>query len=205
VAQIFVNLEPAWLARQRDSISHCDPATAAANLVAVVVALNGPLYPLYGMAAFGLAGWPLFLTTLASPFFFIVPRIARRSGMAGRAALPLFGTLDTLYCLKLFGTDCGMALFLLPCIVLAGLLFRPGERWLDLVLIGLGIVPISLPAAAYGPPIFTFAPDVARHLAALNLVSVAMLLGLVALQLRAVLTHSSVKPVADLGETRSGA
>jgi hypothetical protein len=205
MAEKLMNFTPAWLVRQRAYIAHRDPATAAANLIAVVVALNGPLYPIYGMAVIGVAGWPLFLTMLASPFFFIVPRIARRSATAGRVALPLFGTLDTLYGLKLFGTECGMALFLLPCIVLAGLLFRPGERWLGLILIGLGIVPILLPAEAYGPPLFTLAPAAARHLTALNLISVAMLLGLIALQLRAVLAQPSVQPVADLGETGRGA
>jgi hypothetical protein len=178
------------LDRQRAYAAHPDPATAAANLVALVVAWNGPLYPLYGIALIGAAALPSTLTMLASPFFFAIPRIARWNPVAGRAALPLIGTLDTLGSMKLFGPEAGIDLFLLPCITLAGLLFRPRERWLGMLLIGLTIAPILVPAAVYGAPLFPLTSDQLSRLAALNLVSVAMLLGLVALQIGTVLART---------------
>lgn len=179
------------LDRHRAYLAHSDAATAAANLIALVVAWNGPLYPLYAIALLGTAGLPTFLTMAASPFFFAIPWIARRSSVAGRAALPLVGTLDAIACMKLFGTAAGAEFFLLPCIVLAALLFRPRERWLGLLLIGLAMVPILVPAASYGTAVFLLSPDQASRLNSLNLVSVMFLLGLVALQMRSVLAEES--------------
>jgi len=177
------------LDRQRAYAAHPDPATAAANLIALVVAWNGPLYPIYAILLIGRAGLPSLGTMAASPFFFAIPWLARRSAIAGRAALPLIGTLDAIWCAKLFGTAAGMELFLLPCIVLAALLFRPRERRLGLLIIALAIAPVLVPAASYGIPIFPLSPGQASHLTSLNLVSVVMLLGLVALQMRSVLAR----------------
>lgn len=179
------------LDRHRAYAAHPDPATAAANLIALVVAWNGPFYPLYAIALLGTAGLPSFLTMAASPFFFAIPWLARRYPTAARAALPLVGTLDAIACTKLFGSNAGMEFFLLPCIVLAALLFRSRERWLGMLLIALAIVPILVPAATYGKPVFALASAQAAHLMSLNLVSVAMLLGLVALQMRSVLAQES--------------
>jgi hypothetical protein len=176
-----------FLARLRAYTAHNDPATAAANFVAMVVAGNGPLYPLYVVALLGGTGVPAFITMLASPFFAAVPWIARRSSIAGRLALPLIGTLDTICCVKLFGPGSGMVLFALPCVILAALLFRPREAWLRLALIAAAIAPALLPRTFYGTALVSLSPDQAAALAAINLVSVAMLLGLIALQVATVL------------------
>ncbi len=178
------------LERLRAYAAHDDPTTAAANLVAIVVAANGPFYPLYVVAQLGGAGLPAFITMLASPFFAAVPWIARRSGVAGRLALPLIGTLDTFWCVKLFGPAAGMVLFALPCVVLAALLHRPGETWLRLALLAVAIAPVLLPGSIYGPPLISLSPDQAAGFAVINLISVAMLLGLIALQFATVLRNS---------------
>lgn len=83
------------LARCRAYAGHPDPAAAATNVVALVVALNGPFYPLYIIGLIGWAGVSTFATMLSSPLFFAVPWLSRRSSLAGRVALPLIGTINT--------------------------------------------------------------------------------------------------------------
>jgi hypothetical protein len=118
------------LARCRAYAGHPDPAAAATNVVALVVALDRPFYPLY---IIGLIGWsdvPAFATMLASPLFFAVPWLSRRSSLAGRVALPLIGTINTVWCARLLGVASGVQLFCLPCIMLAALLYRDGQTYL---------------------------------------------------------------------------
>ena len=183
--------------RQRAYVEHTDPAAAAANLVAVVVALNGPLYPIYVIALVGLGGVLSLLTMIASPLFFAVPWIARRSSLAGRAALPLIGTVNTVWCTKLFGPASGVQLFCFPCIMLAALVFRGGERWLGVLLVGLAIIPLLLPASLFGVPVMPLAADDAARLGVLNLIGVAMLMGLIALQFMSVLAASTKAPLSS--------
>jgi len=65
---------------------------------------------------------------LASPLFFAVPALSRGSPRAARVALPLIGIANTVWCTALFGPASGIALFLLPCIVLAILVPHADER-----------------------------------------------------------------------------
>jgi hypothetical protein len=181
------------LERHRAYASHDDSATRMANFVALVVAWNGPLYPIYVIALIGWSGLPTFITVLATPFFAAIPWIARRNAMAGRAALPLIGTLNTIWCTKLLGADSGVQVFLLPCIILGALLFRRGEFWLKYPLIGLAILPLLIPDRFYGTPILRWPPEQEAHLASLNLISAAMLLGLIALQFSKVLAQTGSK------------
>jgi hypothetical protein len=178
---LFAAMKNAF-ARQSAYAAHRDPAVAAANFIALVVAWNGPFYPLYVIAIAGMAGLPALWTMLGSPFFFAIPWIARRSSVAGRAALPLVGILHTVWCTKLLGVASGVEIFFLPCIVLAALLLRPRETGLRLAMIGFGIVPLLVPGSAYGAPILALSPDDAARLTSLNLISVAMLMGLIALR-----------------------
>jgi hypothetical protein len=82
----------AWLRRYA---AHPDPATAATNVVALVVASNGPFYPLYVLALIGWDHTGAWLTMLASPLFLVVPALSRASPRAGRAALPLIDITNT--------------------------------------------------------------------------------------------------------------
>ena len=176
-----------FLARQRAYAAHPDPATAAINTVALVLAWNGPFYPAYVIGLIGRPGLGSLLTMIASPLFFAVPWIARRNARAGRIALPVIGIFNTFCCVKLFGIGSGVAVFFVPCILLAGLLFRANEVWPKWLLIATAIAPFWMPAGFIGAPLLHLAPRALAKLAALNLISVASLSGLLALRFAAVL------------------
>ena len=189
-----------WLARlpgrallrgQRDYACHADPATAAINTIALVLAWNGPFYPAYVIGLIGRPGLGSLLTMLASPVFYSVPWIARRNARAGRVALPLIGIFNTAWCVKLFGQASGVGLFFIPCILLAGLLFRTKEVWPKWLLIGAAIIPFWLPQAAFGPPLLHLAPAALSKLASLNTISVATLSGLLALRFSGLLAANT--------------
>jgi len=169
-----------WLRRYA---AHPDPATAAANLVALVVAGNGPFYPVYALALIGWDHGGAWLTMLASPFFALVLALARRGSSTGRAALPLIGVVNTVWCAVLLGTASAVGLFMLPCIVLAALLFRDDERWLMWWVIGLAVGALvwltEFPLR--GLMDLTDAHEAA--LARLDAISVATLSGFVALRM----------------------
>jgi hypothetical protein len=169
---------------QRAYAAHPDPPTAAINLIAIIIAWNGPFYPLYVIALLGKAGFVSLVTIAASPVFFAVPWLARRNDTVGRFALPSIGVVNTIWCTKLFGVNSGIPLFFLPCIVLAAFLFRARERVVGLCLIGCAMAPILVPQKFYGAALLPLSLDDTAQLARLNLVSVTMLFGLLALQLR---------------------
>ena len=174
----------------RAFVHHRDPSTAAVNVIALVVGGNGPLYPLYIVAMFGAAGLPSFLTCVSSPCFLAIPWLTRRYPSVGRAALPVVGTLHTVWCTKVLGVNSGVELFFLPCVMLAALLFWPQRKWLAFFLIGLAIVPILVPGSFYGTPILSLSLDDGARLAALNLISVALLIGFIALQFAGLLSRT---------------
>lgn len=108
-------------------MAHPDPLAAHANWIALLVASSQPFYPLYVWWAVSGTIWPVFFTWLSTPFFLAVPFVARRNSFAGRALLVLAGIGNTLMSAALFGTTSGVELFLLPCLTIAFLHFRPGE------------------------------------------------------------------------------
>ncbi len=168
--------------------SHPDPATEAVCFVALVLGSNGPVYPLYVIAVVGWArGHAAFLTMGAMPLFLAIPALARWRAEAGRTALWLVGTANTVWCMKLLGPATGVGLFLMPCIALAALLNR---RMVTLAAAGVPILLLQIPAAAFGHPILRFTQVEAARLAALNGFSAACLLGLIALLLAGVLRRA---------------
>ena len=120
----------AWpIAKSRAYAASDDTRVATANLIALVLAWNTPFYPLYLLAAGGNAMSPgAWLTLCSFPVFLAVPAATRRRPFAGRAFLAIACILNTVFCTWLLGEASGTALFLLPCIVLAALLFRRAER-----------------------------------------------------------------------------
>ncbi|KAA9383929.1 hypothetical protein NDL68_02820 [Neorhizobium galegae] len=107
-----------------------DPMTQATVTIAWVIFANKPFYPLYVWYLLDSGVAASLGTLLAAPFFLAIPFIARRAPLAARIALPLVGTLDTLFEVKLFGTGSGTELFFAPCIMLVALSFRVEEtRW----------------------------------------------------------------------------
>ena len=189
---------------QSAHIAHADISSLAVNKIALMLAWNGPLYPVYVLLLAGSAALPgSLLTLLVSPFFYAIPWLMRRSSLAGRAALPLVGAANTVWCEKLFGADSSVGLFLYPCIILAALLFRRRERWLMLPVLGFTLALEFLPAAWLGKPIITLAPEGLARLSALNAGSVACLLAFIALQFVDVARLSEKD--APLSERDSGA
>jgi hypothetical protein len=101
----------------------------------------------------------------------------------------LIGTINTVWCAKLLGVASGVQLFSLPCTMLATLLYRDGERWLGLALIGLTLLAQFVPGVILDPPLLPMDAAEAARLAPLNEACVGMLMGLLALQFRSVFSE----------------
>jgi hypothetical protein len=112
-----------------DGRTEPDELTRASLTVAWVIIANKPFYPLYVWWLVG-SGTEASLGTLMSvPFFLLVPFLARRAPLWARVALPVVGTVDTLFETKLFGYGSGTELFLAPCMMLVALSFHATEVW----------------------------------------------------------------------------
>jgi hypothetical protein len=173
----------ALIRHQSAYAAHGDPTAAAINLIALMLAWNGPLYPVYVIVLTGRDGLPWCLATmLISPFFYAIPWLSRISSPAARLALPVVGAANTLWCMKLFGVASGVGLFLFPCIMLTALLYRYRERWLMFPLLGVMLLLEFIPASVFGTPIIQLSQNEAAKLSALNAGSVAFLLGFIVLK-----------------------
>lgn len=151
----------------RRYIHHDDPRAARANLVALVVASNQPFYPIYLYFLVGPAIAPSFWTFLSTPFFLAVPALSRRNSLAGRALLPIAGIANTALSAKAFGTASGVELFLIPCALLAALLFRKSERLVALALVGAAFLVFQGLHDRYGAPFHLY--DAAEYASFLRL------------------------------------
>jgi hypothetical protein len=169
---------------------HPDPRVAAANVIALVVASNQPFYPLY---LFWLvsdditAAWFTFLST---PFFLAVPAVSRWNDTAGRALLPLAGIGNTVLSAWLFGTASAVEIFLIPCMVISLLLFRPRERLVALAITALAFGVFLLLHDVYGPPLAHYDATEYAALSRLNLISASTLTAFVALMFSGVLAEA---------------
>jgi len=170
-------------------IGNPDPRVALANSVSVLVASNQPFYPLYLWWLVGGDITPAFYTFLSTPFFLAVPAIARLNSIAGRALLPMTGIANTLLCAELFGVESGVEIFLIPCAVLALLIFRPAERALSFVLAGSCFAAFLLFHGHYGEPIVSYNADQYAALVRLNAMSASALIALVAIMFSRLLTE----------------
>ncbi len=106
-----------------------DPLTAASNAVAVVIALNKPIYPVYVWFLAKEAFHASLFTMISFAFYAALPFVARRSGFAARAALVGIGAVDTLAISLFMGLETGAYLFLAPCLMLASVAFYDREKW----------------------------------------------------------------------------
>jgi hypothetical protein len=88
---------------------------------------------------------------LSTPAFAAVPAAARRHSLAGHALLPLAGVANTLLGMKLFGSGAMVELFLLPCLLLAVVLFRSSERRVMATLLASAIAYVALDGALGAP------------------------------------------------------
>jgi hypothetical protein len=167
--------------RLRAYATNPDPLAAAANTIALVVAGNQPFYPLYLHAIAGTAAWPAWLTLLTTPFFAAIPAVTRRHSLAGRAMLPVVGVANTMLAAKLFGVASAVELFLLPCVLLAALLFRPRERAIMVPVLALPLLAYSVLDPMLGAPMRMFGAEVSRSIAKVNALSVAGLTAFIGL------------------------
>jgi hypothetical protein len=171
-----------FLARLRSYAAHPDPRVESCNWIALAVASNQPIYPLYLLWAVGGDWWVSAWTFLSTPFFLAVPAVARRHGAAGRALLPLAGIGNGVVSAKAFGVASGVELFLIACALIGLLAFRGAERrWT------IGIWAVAASAALlhghYGPPFGRFDAAQYADFFRLNAYSVAALCGLILLSL----------------------
>jgi hypothetical protein len=164
-----------WLQQFRAYKDNPDPLAAFANTIALVVAGNQPFYPLYLHAIVGHSAWPIWITLLTTPLFAAIPAIARRSSLLGRAMLPIVGTANGILAVKLIGADTGVELFLLPCVLLATILFRPGERVVMLAVLAVPFAAYFLLDRTLGLPLATFSAEEYRSIISMNAFSVACL------------------------------
>ena len=159
-----------------NDVSSDDSHVAAANFVAMVLAWNQPFYPLYLLGILGENAWVGLPPVLSGIAFFTVPALARRWSLLGRIALPVFGMANTVLCLFLLGDRSGVALFLIPCAMLAAMLFRWRERF---VMLGVASLPLvvwlALRGALPAPPV-VFTDTEYQSLFMLNAVSVGGLM-----------------------------
>jgi hypothetical protein len=152
-----------------------DPLAAACNFVALLVVSNQPFYPLYIYLSVSHDIGLSFFSFLSTPFFLAVPWLARRHSIAGRALLPLAGFANTALCTKLFGTASGVELFLLPCVMIAVLAFRPDERFAAFGLVAIA-APLFIFRDTYGLPVHLYTPEEYAHFVRLNAFSVGSLI-----------------------------
>lgn len=156
--------------------SNDDPLAAAGDKVALVLAGNTPFYPMYVVGLAGSEGMPALLMTLfVFPVFAMVPAISRRNPLLGKATLSLAGTVNTVFCTWLLGEMSGTELFLIPCITLASLLFRAGERLLMLLLAALPLGAYILLHGHFGSPPHTYQDEAYAALFSMNAISVGTL------------------------------
>jgi len=167
-----------WLRRY---MNHPDPQAAAANWVAMVVGWNTPFYPLYLLAMPGTgifpAGW---LTLIATPFFLAVPAVMRRNMLLGRLLVPGFGAANCVFGSWVLGARSGTDLFLVPCALLAALLYRPNEKLLRLALLG-AVLGAFIVCTYWLPSLTDLAPDTLAAITRLNSFSMICLIAFMAL------------------------
>jgi hypothetical protein len=159
-----------------------DDLTRASVTVAWVIVANKPFYPLYVRWLVG-SGTLASLGTLVSlPLFLLVPYLARRSPLWARIALPVAGTMDTLFETKLFGFASGTELFLAPCMMLVALSFDAAEAWWQRGLAALVFVAFIAAHGRLGEALHVWNADELDTLFSINAFAVASLMAFIAIR-----------------------
>lgn len=145
-----------------------DPLTSASTTVAIVVALNKPVYPLYVWYLAPDAFKASLVTTISMVFYAALPLIARRSGLAARAGLVAVGRLDTLLIRVFMGGPTGAFLFFPACLMLAAVSFHDDEVRISRALIAV-VFCLSAGALFWTPdPVMPVSSQDAATLFSLN-------------------------------------
>lgn len=165
-----------------DYVGSPDPRLNATNWVSVLVASNQPFYPVYVWFVVGFDHFASAITLLSTPFFVAVPWVSRRSPRLAKAMLPLVGALNTLLTAKAVGAESGVELFLFPCAMAAGMAFAASERIAMLAVLGTILAAYFGLHGRLGAPLHVFDADGYARFLNMNILSVAGLTGLIALQ-----------------------
>jgi hypothetical protein len=105
-----------------------EPRARLAASVALFVASSQPLYPLYVIWIAGPAASRAWATLSSTPAFLAVAAGARRWPRGACLTLPIIGAANTAVGVWALGAGSGVEMLLLPCVLLAALLFAPEER-----------------------------------------------------------------------------
>lgn len=159
-----------------------DPLTAATMTVAWVIIANKPFYPLTIWWLVGNGVWAASISVISVLFFLAIPLIARRSSLGARVALPLIGTVDTVFETKLFGTGSGTELFFAACIMLVALSFRAGERLWQIGMTGFVFAGFLITRYLMGDALHLWSADDLTRLLNINAFAVACLTAFIALR-----------------------
>lgn len=169
-----------------------DPLTQASVTIAWVIIANKPFYPLYVWWLVG-QGVGMSAVTLASvPFFLAIPFIARRSPFLARLALPLVGTLDTVFETVIFGKASATLLFLAPCMALATISFYAAEKWWQRGLACFIFVSFAVSWSVIKDPVFPWNGDQLATLLSINAFAVASLMAFIGLRYAGAKTDTSI-------------
>jgi hypothetical protein len=168
-----------WLRRLAVYKDNPDPLAKLANTVALVIAGNQPFYPLYLYAIVGRSAWPVCITLITTPLFSAIPAVARRSSLLGRVMLPTIGAANGILAVKLIGSETGVELFLLPCVLLATILFRPRERFVMLAVLVFPFLAYFFFDRLVGAPLATYDAGEYRSIITMHAFSVASLFALI--------------------------
>lgn len=159
-----------------------DPLTLATLTVAWVIIFNKPFYPLTIWWLVGTGVAASLISVVSMLFFLAIPLLAKRSALAARIALPLIGTIDTVFETKLFGTGSGTELFFAACIMLVALSFRQSERLWQVGMTGIVFAGFLMTRYLIGDALHIWSePDLAKLLN-LNAFAVACLTTFIALR-----------------------
>jgi hypothetical protein len=160
-----------------------DPRVASCNSIALLVASNQPFYPLYVYFSVSRHIAPTLLTFISTPFFLAIPAISRRFPLFGRALLPLTGLANVVVSAKAFGTASGVAMFIVPCALIAAAFFRPSERIFAFALLALALaIFLGIDSPALGP-FHTYSQTEYAAFVRLNALSASALVALLGLML----------------------
>ncbi len=178
-------------------LAHPDARVARGNLIAMVLAWNTPFYPLYLRWMAGAEAWPLGWATLSVlPFFLAVPLLARRWPVLARVALVLVGFGNVLFCTWLLGEASGTELFLLPCVLLPGLVFGRGDEFVFGPLLALPLLAYYGLHGRYPAPPLAWSEAASSGMFALNAGSVGCLVAFFALLVARSAPDQPGQPVA---------
>lgn len=184
--------------RFSDVVAHPDERVATGNFVALVLGWNTPFYPFWLRWAAGAEAWPWgFFTLCVMPLFLVVPFLARRRPLAARLLLAWTGFANVLFCTWLLGEPSGTELFLLPCLLLPGLLFTRRQIFCLLPLLGAPLLAYFALHGRYPPPPVAWSASASAGMLALSAGSAGCLMAFFALLVARSPARQPAQPVAD--------